>query len=47
MARNDTTIRLKKSTWRQLHERKDPGDSFDDVILDLIDDAEQASAVEN
>lgn len=34
-------IRIKRDTWRQLHNRKNPNDSFDDVIQRLLaaDDA--------
>ena len=38
---SDTTIRVKRGTWRELHERKEPGASMDDVIRDLLDDAEE------
>jgi hypothetical protein len=38
---SDTTIRVKHGTWRALHERKEPGASMDDVIQDLLDDAEE------
>lgn len=44
---DDTSIRIRKSTWRQLHERKEPGDSFDDVIADLLDDAQEPATAEN
>lgn len=32
-----TTIELKRDTWKELQARKEPGDSFDDVVNDLID----------
>lgn len=32
-----TTIEVKRETWRKLHMRKGPGDSFDDVITDLLE----------
>jgi len=35
------TIRVKRDTWRDLHEEKDPGDTFDDVIQDLMSEAEE------
>jgi predicted CopG family antitoxin len=42
---SDTTIRVKQETWRGLHERKEPGDSMDDVIRDLLDSAEETAEV--
>jgi len=38
MMGDDTTVRVHRSTWRQLHERKDPGDSMDDVLAELLDE---------
>lgn len=39
MERNaDTHIRVSEQTWRDLNQLKGPGDSFDDVIRDLLDD---------
>lgn len=32
-----TTIEIKTETWRQLNGRKQPGDSFDDVITRLLE----------
>lgn len=32
MGRDVTSIEVKTSTWRELNRRKEPGDSFDDVI---------------
>jgi len=37
---DDTSIRIKVGTWRQLRERKGPGESFDDVINGILDEAE-------
>ena len=37
MMSEDTSIRVSKSTWRSLHERKEPGDSMDDVLAALLD----------
>jgi len=37
---DETTLRVSRSTWRQLHERKEPGDSMDDVLSELIDEIE-------
>jgi len=36
----DTHIRVQESTWSRLNARKRPGDSFDDVIVRLLDEAE-------
>jgi len=35
---DDTQIRVKDETWQELNARKQPGDSFDDVIQRLIDE---------
>jgi len=32
-----TTIEIKTETWRELNMRKEPGDSFDDVIKRLLE----------
>jgi len=41
MARNaDHQIRVSESTWHQLHRRKGPGDSFNDVLERLLDEVE-------
>lgn len=39
MAEDITTITIKKETWRRLHRLKEPGDSFDDVVTNLLDEA--------
>ncbi|WP_177167502.1 hypothetical protein [Halopenitus malekzadehii] len=45
---DDTSIRLKISTWNRLKDRKThPNESFDDVINDLIDLAEEAESEGN
>ena len=36
--RDHTTVRLSKETWRDLRERKDTDDTFDDVLQELLDD---------
>lgn len=38
----DTHIRVTEETWKRLNARKGPGDSFDDVINDLLDLHEEA-----
>lgn len=35
-----TTINVKPETWKQLNARKNPGDSFDDVIQRLLAESE-------
>lgn len=32
-----TTIEVKTQTWKELNMRKEPGESFDDVIQRLLD----------
>ena len=32
----NTSLRVKRGTWRELNQRKEPGDSFDDVIQRLL-----------
>ena len=39
MGDDDTTIRVSQHTWRQLNRLKDPGQSFDEVIAVLLDEA--------
>lgn len=38
MAGDSVNIRIKKDTWRELHQMKEPNDSFDDVIQRLLDE---------
>lgn len=40
MAKEKTNVEVSVETWRRLQFRKDPGDSFDDVISDLLDEVE-------
>jgi predicted CopG family antitoxin len=40
MMGDDTTIRIKTATWSRLRDRKGPGESFDEVITQLLDHAE-------
>jgi predicted CopG family antitoxin len=35
-----TTIQITTETWRDLNQRKEPGDTFDDVIQRLLDSGE-------
>lgn len=41
----DTTIRVNKSTWRRLTNRKEPGVSYDEIINELIDEVEDDDSV--
>jgi len=34
--KNDTGIKVKISTWKKLNQLKDPGQTFDDVIVMLL-----------
>lgn len=34
-----TTIQITEETWRELNMRKNPGETFDDVIQRLLEDA--------
>jgi predicted CopG family antitoxin len=40
MSTDRTTVNVKNETWKRLMLRKEPGDSFDDVIQSLLDDVE-------
>ncbi|WP_080508259.1 antitoxin VapB family protein [Haloparvum sedimenti] len=42
MAEDTTTVTVSKETWKQLHLRKGPGDSFDDVIQELLEESENS-----
>jgi predicted CopG family antitoxin len=35
------TVRVSEETWSRLNQRKGPGDSFDDVISEVLDIAEE------
>lgn len=35
-----TTVEIKNETWKQLNRRKEPGDSFDDVISRLLEETQ-------
>lgn len=41
MSEDTTTVSVSTETWKRLHMRKGPGDSFDDVISELLDLAEE------
>jgi len=40
-------LKISDETWRRLNARKDPGDTFEDVVQDLLnDDGEEAISPE-
>ena len=41
MGDDDVNIRIKRDTWKRLHGRKEPNDSFDDVIRRALDRLEE------
>jgi predicted CopG family antitoxin len=41
MSEDRTNVQVTTETWKRLHMRKEPGDSFDDVISELLDIAEE------
>jgi len=42
MSMTDTiTIRVSEDTWSRLNRRKGPGDSFDDVVSEVLDIVEE------
>ena len=38
---DDVNIRIKRDTWHRLHNRKEPNDSFDDVIRRVLNQVEE------
>jgi predicted CopG family antitoxin len=36
-----TNVKLQDETWKRLNARKDPGDTFDDVVTRLLDESEE------
>jgi hypothetical protein len=43
---DDVTIRVKRRVWERLHRRKGPGDSFSQVIEQLLDDERGVGATD-
>ncbi|WP_244605579.1 antitoxin VapB family protein [Halorussus marinus] len=41
MADDVTSIQVRNETWQELNARKAPGDTFDDVIQRLLDQADE------
>lgn len=37
MGEDSTTIQISEETWTDLNQRKEPGDTFDDVIRRLLE----------
>ena len=35
------TVQLAETTWKRLQTRKNPGDTYDDIVVDLLNSAEQ------
>jgi len=46
MPNDKTSIQVRNETWKRLTLRKEPGDTFDDVITDLLDKAEDVEEVD-
>jgi len=42
MSSDRTTVNVKNETWKRLMLRKEPGDSFDDVIQGILDEVEES-----
>lgn len=36
-----TTVNVSRDTWKRLTMRKEPGDTYDDVISELLDQVEE------
>jgi predicted CopG family antitoxin len=45
MPDNATNIQVKRDTWKELNLRKEPGESFDDVIQRLLKKANEEEEV--
>ena len=41
MAEGKTNVEVTNDTWRQLTLRKEPGKTYDDIIQELLDIAEE------
>lgn len=37
-----TNIRVSDETWRELNQLKDPGESFEDVIVRLLEERDES-----
>lgn len=47
MAEDTTTITITRETWKELHMRKDLGESFEDVVEDLLEKAKKYEELED
>jgi predicted CopG family antitoxin len=47
MPEDSTNIQVQRDTWKELMMRKEPGDTFDDVIQELLQIAEEHEENEN
>jgi len=43
MSDDDVNIRIKEDTWKRLNHRKEPNDSFDDVLERVLDDLDEGN----
>jgi len=41
MDSDTTTIQVNSETWQRLNRRKGPGDTFDDVIQELLNEVDK------
>lgn len=41
-----TTVNVSKETWKRLTLRRDPGDTYNDVIAELLDIADECESEE-
>jgi len=46
MAEDTTTITITQDTWKELHMRKDLGESFEDVVVDILEKAKKYEELE-
>jgi len=45
--KTDVNIRIKRDTWRDLNRRKEPNDSFDDVLQRVLEEIEECDDEED
>jgi hypothetical protein len=45
--KTDVNIRIKRDTWRDLNRRKEPNDSFDDVLQRVLEEVEKCDGEED
>jgi len=46
MSGDGQTIKVSEENWRKLNKRKQPGDTFDDVVGRLVDEHEEELAAQ-